>query len=262
MSSDEDFSLVVDPSEETLDGLRALIEIEKSKHAQLLDDQAELTHSISETQGLNQQFKSRAVTLQQDMDQDQDRGRDQEAQDQERVKLMQKEELEIRQELDRVSAQLQEEETTMERLRAQADVFSGAPERSLVFQGVTGKPQDGVSFLMEPTVEYPMEGGTALITFEEATVAQRVVSKRRHKVDLGGEFYINVEARAVPITVPSSVQDPGLKPASDGQSYSEDKLYIHFSKTRHGGEKWTSATCSPRAELQSSASSRTTSPDV
>lgn len=41
------------------------------------------------------------------------------------------------------------------------------PERDVFFNGLTGKPTDAPMFDMEPRIVYPMEGGTALITFEE-----------------------------------------------------------------------------------------------
>ncbi|XP_072298851.1 interferon-induced 35 kDa protein [Eucyclogobius newberryi] len=244
MSSDEDFSLVVEPSEETLGGVRLLIQNEKDKLATLLQDQKDLNQNILETKSLTQKFKDRTVVLQQDLDEDRERSRDQEAQDQERLRIMKQEEVELNLELQRVLAELQQEETTIEKLRAQADVFSGAPERSMVFCGKTGRPQDGPRFDMEPLVEYPMEGGTALVTFEEADVARQVLSQSRHKVDLGGEFHLNVEARAVPITMPSSVQVSAQVcpqrvlvsnlPQMDRQTL-QDKLHIHFSRSRNGG---------------------------
>lgn len=41
------------------------------------------------------------------------------------------------------------------------------PEKRVVFTGVTGNDAKTQSFEMKPHVVYPMEGGTALITFED-----------------------------------------------------------------------------------------------
>lgn len=246
MSSDEDFSLVVEPSEETVEGLQALIRNEKEKIAQLKQDQRDLESSITDAQVLTQQFRDRTQALQQDLQEEQDRTKDQAAQDQEQLVLLQQEELELNQELERVLMALKEEQATADRLRQQADVFSGAPERPLVFRGVTAKPQDRPRFNMESLIEYPLEGGSALITFEDAAVAQQVLTKRRHTVDLGEEFHMTVEARPVPLTLPKSVQVAAEVcprrilvsnlPQMDRQTL-EDKLDIHFSKSRNqGGE--------------------------
>lgn len=48
-----------------------------------------------------------------------------------------------------------------------SQVFSAAPEKVVVFKGATGRIQDEPMFDMEPQIFYPMEGGTALVTFEE-----------------------------------------------------------------------------------------------
>lgn len=41
------------------------------------------------------------------------------------------------------------------------------PEKNFVFTGKTGKAEDVEEFEMKPHIRYPMEEGTALITFEE-----------------------------------------------------------------------------------------------
>lgn len=244
MSSDEDFSLVLEPSEETLDGLRALIQNEKEKFSQLKRDQKELEVSIAETQSLSQQFRDRSQSLQRDLEEELDRTRDQAAQDQETLVLLQQEEEELRLELQRVEEELREEEASTGQLRQQANVFSGAPERPLVFRGETSRAVGRPRFGVEPLIEFPLEGGSALVTFEDPAVAQQVLAKRRHKVDLVDELYMTVEARAVPLTLPKSVQVAAQVcpfrilvsdlPQMDRQTL-EDKLDIHFSKSRNGG---------------------------
>lgn len=164
--------------------------------------------------------------------------------------MLQQEELELKQELDRVLTEIRDEEEITERLQQQADVFSAAPERPLVFRGQTDTAQDRPRFSMEPLIEYPLEGGSALITFEDAVVAQQVLAKRRHTVNLGDppydEFHMTVEARAVPLTLPTFVEVAAEVcprrilvsdlPQMDRQTL-QDKLDIHFSKSRHrGGE--------------------------
>uniref|UniRef100_A0A8C6WK53 Interferon-induced protein 35 n=1 Tax=Neogobius melanostomus TaxID=47308 RepID=A0A8C6WK53_9GOBI len=255
-SSEEDFSLVLEPSEETLDGLKALIKNEKEKFDQLTQEQDELQTSLAETQGLTKQFRERTVSLQQDLEEDEERARAQAVQDQEQLSLLQQEEVELKQELERVLMELREEDTTAERLRQQADVFSGAPERPLVFRGQTAKDQDRPRFSMEPLIEYPLEGGSALITFEDVAVAQQVLTKRRHTVNLSEEFHMTVEARAVPLTLPTSVQLAAEVcprrilvsdlPQMDRQTL-EDKLDIHFSKSRHGGGEVESCSVLPES---------------
>lgn len=244
MSSEEDFSLVLEPSEETLEGVQALIQKQKQTYEQLVADQKELQTSINESQTMTQMFQKRAEDLRKALEEDQELNMESITQEQERLSLMQQEETELKQELDRVMKDLDQEEQRNQQLRLQADVFSGAPEKVVVFKGHTGRPHDPPQFEMKPEVLYPMEGGTALVTFEDPAVAKNIVMKRKHKVDLGGEFHITVEARFVPITRPQTVEiDAEVCPrrvlvselTQMDKEMLEDKLFIHFSQRKYGG---------------------------
>ena len=48
-------------------------------------------------------------------------------------------------------------------------VSTAVPERKVVFKGQTSDGVDSSGFEIKPRIVYPMEGGTALITFEEDT---------------------------------------------------------------------------------------------
>uniref|UniRef100_A0A3B5PRY5 Interferon-induced protein 35 n=1 Tax=Xiphophorus maculatus TaxID=8083 RepID=A0A3B5PRY5_XIPMA len=126
----------------------------------------------------------------------------------------------------------------------QITVFSKMPEKNFVFTGKTGKAEDVEEFEMKPHIRYPMEEGTALITFEEEDVATNILEKKRHKVDLGGECRIIVEAQPVHLLMPSLVEiDTDICPhrilVSNLPNMDTEmllsKLEIHFSKSKHGG---------------------------
>lgn len=44
---------------------------------------------------------------------------------------------------------------------------TAVPEKKVVFNGETAEKVDALSFDVKPHIMYPMEGGTAFITFEE-----------------------------------------------------------------------------------------------
>lgn len=46
-------------------------------------------------------------------------------------------------------------------------ISTAVPERKVVFRGNTIEGAHAMSFDVSPRIVYPMEGGTALITFEE-----------------------------------------------------------------------------------------------
>ncbi|KAK2893469.1 hypothetical protein Q8A73_015953 [Channa argus] len=194
MSSDEDFSLVVDnvqQSQDTLEGTKALIAKYKAKLRCLKE---ELTDLVGQIQ--------------------------------------------------RAQAALEEEEATNQHLREQSEVFSAVPEKELVFTGLTLDAADKQRFQMKSHIVYPMAEGTALVTFEEEDVAQNILRLKTHRVGLGEECRITVEARPVQLMVPTLVEiDSEIcprrillsnLPKMDTETML-NRLEIHFSKSKNGG---------------------------
>lgn len=246
MSSDEDFSLVVDPltSENTLEGIQASISNYKKQYELLLEEQKELAASRDDKREMAKQFKRRSDKLSQEMQEDERSHQDQLDNEQMRLNQLKLEVDELMGELQEAEAALKHQEAKNKELKQQTDVFAAVPERNLVFTGSTGKADDREEFEMEPHVVYPMEGGTALVTFEEEVVAKKIVAKKEHKVDLGGDCSITVKARPVHLMLPKVVEiDTDICPRriliSNLPKMDIDTLMnnleIHFSKSKHGG---------------------------
>ncbi|KAK2833036.1 hypothetical protein Q5P01_016925 [Channa striata] len=150
-------------------------------------------------------------------------------------------------EFQRVQEALEEEEATNQRLREKCDVFSAVPEKELVFKGLTINADDTQKFEMKSRIVYPMTGGTALVTFEEEDVANNILQIKMHRVGLGEECRINVEARPVTLMVPCLVEINSEicprrillsnLPKMDTETML-NKLEIHFSKRKNGGGRW------------------------
>lgn len=246
MSSDEDFSLVVDPqmSENTLEGVKAAINSYKKKHEQLLEEHKELAAARDDQRDIAKQCKQRADKLTQSTKDDQQSHKHKLADEQTKVYQLKLEHDELMKELQKVEAALKHQEAENNHLRQQTDVFSAVPEKKVVFTGLTAKADDAEKFEMKPHIVYPMEGGTALVTFEEESVAKKILAMKEHKVDLGGECSITVEAKPVHLMLPKLVEiDTDVCPRriliSNLPKMDTDtllnKLEIHFSKTKHGG---------------------------
>ncbi|XP_076608624.1 interferon-induced 35 kDa protein [Chaetodon auriga] len=246
MSSDESFS-VVDvslPSPDTLEGVKALITNYKKRHEQLLQEQKELATSRDVRKELTREFRQRTEKLTQSLAEDKRAFEQKIENEKARLDLMLQDEAKLMEEIQAVKAALREEEAQNEHLKQQTDVFSAVPERDVVFNGLTGKPSDTPTFEMEPRIDYPMDGGTALVTFEEDVVAKKILDMKRHRVELGGECIITVEARPVQLMVPSLVEIDSEVcprrilisnlPRMDTETLL-NKLEIHFSKRRNGG---------------------------
>ncbi|MBN3308731.1 IN35 protein, partial [Amia calva] len=97
---------------------------------------------------------------------------------------------------------------------------------------------------MKPQIQYPMEGGTALVTFEDEEVAQKILSMKYHDVKLG-ECCIRLEAKPVQLLMPSHIEMEthvcnrrvlvSNLPKNSEEERLLDKLELYFSKRRNGG---------------------------
>ncbi|XP_061568664.1 interferon-induced protein 35 [Cololabis saira] len=246
MSSEEDFSLVVEPlmSEDTLEGVVGLINKYKKDYERLQAEQKELVASRDESRDRTEEFRLRCETLSKSQSTDEDSQRQRLANEKGKLDVLKQEETVLREEIQKVQDAVREQEAQNAGLREKADVFSSMPQKKFVFRGATQDADDWQTLEMKPHVIYPMEGGTALITFEEEDVATKILDMKTHKVDLGGECSISVEARPVHLMLPSLVEiDSDVchrrilvsdLPAMDTDTLL-NKLEIHFSKSKHGG---------------------------
>lgn len=246
MSSDEDFSLVMDPqpSEETLEGIKALLFNQKKIYEQHLEEHKELAASRDDRREMTEKFKERTVKLRDQIKKDKLSYSERIENEKARVKLLNQEENELLEEIERVKAALKDEKAENLHLRQQADVFMAVPEKKVVFKGKTEKASDSQPFEMDAHIVYPMDGGTALITFEEEVVAKKVLNMKKHQVALEGGCSISVEARPIQLMLPTLVEIDSEVcpqrilisnlPKMDTEPLL-NKLEIHFSKTKNGG---------------------------
>ncbi|NXA28725.1 IN35 protein, partial [Ibidorhyncha struthersii] len=128
------------------------------------------------------------------------------------------------------------------------------PEKKMVFKGLGTNKEDMNKLMLTPLIRYPLLGGSALITFEKAEVAQRIIDLKEHMVELscGEELEeldrcrVRVQAAPVDILLPSALEI-GLTRSSRSILVSDlpslgipdeallDKLELFFSKTKNGG---------------------------
>ncbi|NWW93504.1 IN35 protein, partial [Rhynochetos jubatus] len=128
------------------------------------------------------------------------------------------------------------------------------PERKMVFKGLVTNKEDMKKLILTPLIHYPVMGGSALITFEKAEVAQRIIEMKEHVVELScGEDLeeldrcrVRVQAAPVDVLLPSALEI-GLTRNSRSILVSDlpslgipeeallDKLELFFSKTKNGG---------------------------
>ncbi|XP_053194908.1 interferon-induced protein 35 [Scomber japonicus] len=241
----KDFSLVTSPEfEESLEGIQASINSFKKKYEQILEVQKELNDNREDAREMTVKYKQRIEKLKDDIIKDQQTHTKSLANEKKKLAKHEQEERELEEEIERVKVAVKEEKDKLLHLKQEADVFAAVPERKVIFKGEAAKATNSQDFQMEAHIVYPMNGGTALVTFEEEVVAKKILVTKKHQVDLGGDCSICVEARLVQLIVPSLVEiDTQVCPhrilISNLPKMDTDtllnKLEIHFSKSKNGG---------------------------
>ncbi|NXF11845.1 IN35 protein, partial [Smithornis capensis] len=133
---------------------------------------------------------------------------------------------------------------------------SSLPEKKMVFKGLVANKEDVNKLMLRPLIHYPLLGGSALITFEKAEVAQRILEMKEHMVELscGEELEeldrCRVRVQAAPVEIPllsaleirltqnsRSILLSDLPSLGISEEALLDKLELFFSKTKNGGSE-------------------------
>ncbi|KAL7850127.1 hypothetical protein SRHO_G00194760 [Serrasalmus rhombeus] len=243
MSSDEDFSIVTG-DDLKLQKVQEEIEKLKAQHDALLKDQKLLSDARNSNVQFTHQFQQRAVNIRKDLEEEKVKKAEAEKKEQERLEDLKKEYDRLEMELSSVDQKLKDLEETNQSLRQQTEVSTAVPEKKVVFHGETADEAQASGFDLKPHIVYPMEGGTALITFEDEEVAEKILALKEHEVMLG-DCKIVVQAEPVRFLVPDVVEmDTQVCPRrilvsnlpnKESKDRIRDKLEIHFSKSKNGG---------------------------
>ncbi|XP_066498540.1 interferon-induced protein 35 isoform X2 [Hoplias malabaricus] len=243
MSSDEDFSIVSD-EQINLQMIQKDIEKLKVQYETLLKDHKLFSDGIESNHKYTQEFQQRAVNLKRNLDNDRVAQAETVKKEQLKLDAVKQQNILLKTELMTMDQKLRDMEETNQSLRQQTEVSTAVPEKKVVFTGETANGAQALSFDMKPHIVYTMEGGTALITFEEEEVTEKILALKEHEVSLG-DCRIVVQAEPVRFLVPSGVEmDTQVcprrilvsnLPKNESVDRVLDKLEIYFSKKKNGG---------------------------
>ncbi|CAL8304126.1 unnamed protein product [Merluccius merluccius] len=216
----------------------------KFQYDKLADEQQKLRKTASARERLAQTFRDRALVATRDLEQAQlKQDLDMETK-QEKLLSLQEEDRQLTEQLNETEVDIRQQDAKIDELKNAANAISVVPEREVVFRGSTRDVANPKAFDVKSHIKYPMDGGTALITFDEEIVAENILSMPTHKVKLEEECFIMVEVHPVRLTVPTYVEmDTRVCPRSILVSnlpsleseFMLDKLELHFSKKFNGG---------------------------
>ncbi|XP_056608975.1 interferon-induced protein 35 [Triplophysa dalaica] len=240
----EEFSLINGESLGTLENIQKEINKYKNQYDALVKDQNIFKDAIDSNKNYAKLFQERREEKKMSLDTDKKKHKEKIQKEVEQQRSVQKEHERLRAEIIRIKEELDCLEKKNDHLKQQTEVSTAVPEKKVVFKGKTEEGAHALSFDVSPRIVYPMEGGTALITFEDVGVAMKILSMKEHSVQLG-ECVINVQVKPVQFLVPGYIEmDTQVCPrrilvSNLPSKLSEDKLLdkleIHFSKTRNGG---------------------------
>ncbi|KAK0148695.1 Interferon-induced protein [Merluccius polli] len=229
-------------------GLMTLEDIQeettKLKYDKLFEEQQKLRKTASVRERLAQTFRDKALVATRGLEQAQLKlDQDMESK-QEKLLSLQEEDRQLTEQLKETDEDIRQQDAKIDELKNAANAISVVPEREVVFRGSTRDVANPNAFDVKSHIKYPMDGGTALITFDEELVAENILSMPTHKVKLEEECFIVVEVHPVRLTVPTYVEmDTRVCPRSILVSnlpsleseFMLDKLELHFSKKVNGG---------------------------
>lgn len=237
--TEEGFVHVGERSEEEI--LRQEIEKYKVKHSALMEDIAKLEQKKDDAEKLTQRFQARAEKEEKKLLENERSLFDQDQMWQEQVRSMVECNYQLKVEEQKKKEQMCHLEKETEKLEA---ICSSGMERKMVFKGKVSDNVTRCGINAKHQIRYPIKGGTALIVFEEPSVAMGLIKKKHHKVAID-ECHINVKAEPVELMVLDSLgmdmsRSPwkiliSNLPSTISEDVILDKLELFFSKSKHGG---------------------------
>ncbi|XP_073181930.1 interferon-induced 35 kDa protein isoform X1 [Lepidochelys kempii] len=156
------------------------------------------------------------------------------------------------QEKQKLEKELEELEARREAWEKQVKVPPSLPDRKMLFTGHVTEAEDVNALVVAPRVQQALPGGSALLTFEEPEVAQRILEMKWHEVKLdestGCEGQLRVQAEPVELLLPSALEIEmklsdrcillsSLPRLDLSEEQLLDKLEIFFSKKKNGGSE-------------------------
>ncbi|XP_036401291.1 interferon-induced protein 35 [Megalops cyprinoides] len=253
MNSEEDFSLVTQNGEVSpispvspLEKIRQEITKCKAAFDQLVVEHRELAKAKDEQLDMAEKFRNRSTRLKDQLREEEEEQAQRMDNEKEKMSALQEEGSRLQVEVEKMEQELRRIDTLNHQLKQQTQVSTAVPEKKVVFTGdvAVGAGAGASSFDLKAQIVYPMEGGTALVTFEDGEVAQNIMSMQQHEIQLG-DCIIRLRAEPVQFLMPSRIEmDTHICPRRilvsnlpkkvDEQTLM-DKLELHFHKKKNGG---------------------------
>ncbi|XP_063816154.1 interferon-induced 35 kDa protein isoform X2 [Pseudophryne corroboree] len=223
----------------TEEDLRREIQKYKEQHSALIDDIAKLEQKKWETESLTQKVQDRGNSAESTLLENEKQLHEKELKFQESVRNISLENQKLKEQAEDIKERIVYFEQETKKLE---DICASGMERKVVFKGKISDNRNGLS--VKHRIRYPVNSGTALITFDEPSVAAEVIAQKHHKIKIEG-CWIHAKAEPVVLLVLDSLSmDMNVStrkilvsnlPTSMQEENLLDKLELFFSKAKNGG---------------------------
>ncbi|XP_071433740.1 interferon-induced 35 kDa protein-like isoform X1 [Pithys albifrons albifrons] len=240
--------------QESLEQLRQEIDRFKERHSVLEQECEELQVAKEAAEQRTRELRQEGELLRKTLEQQLFLNRDEERALQGDFFVAQEKNNKLRQEKRVLKSKLEESERALH--SDPMMMLSALPEKKMMFKGLVANKEDVNKLTLTPWIQYPLPGGSALITFEKAEVAQRIIEMKEHVVKLScgdkleepDQCRMRVQAAPVELLLPSALEIR-LTQSSRSILVSDlpslgipeetllDKLELFFSKTKNGGSE-------------------------
>ncbi|XP_075033542.1 interferon-induced 35 kDa protein isoform X2 [Mixophyes fleayi] len=234
--------------------LRTEIQIHKEKHSALLGDIAKLEQKKWESESLSQKMQEKGDQVENELLENERQLLEKELKFKEKVKEISDVNRQLKEQAQDIRENIDYFEQATSKLE---DICTSGMERKMVFKGKisNNSPTNGLN--VKHRIRYPVSSGTALITFEEPSVAAEVAAQQHHRVKIA-DCWIHVKADLVELLVldalsmdmnvsPQKILVSNLPPSVPVDTLL-DKLELFFGKAKNGGSEVDSAEYLPESK--------------
>lgn len=224
---------------EEITRVQAEIQNYKEKHSSLLCEMVDLDKDKQSSEQLAGQLQDSVNKQKKKISEHKEELDRKEQEHKENVSSMKKKNQKLEKQIELMKESIIDCERKTENLKK---ICSTGMVKKMVFKGNLSNSMSSLS--VKHQIKYPVNGGSALITFQNPSVAADIISTKHHKVNVE-ECWVNVKAEAVELSVldflnmemnlsPKKILVYNL-PTGVGEEVIMDKLELFFGKSKNGG---------------------------
>ncbi|XP_048416809.1 interferon-induced protein 35 isoform X1 [Stegostoma tigrinum] len=221
------------------------IENRKAFHNALQNDIAQLEKAKHEIEQIALEFNARIEKLQQNMEDDKLEKHKRDLNFQKQLEHVETVNNNLREDQGNIKVELMRLKEERSELEKQLKVSFSMPHKQWSFNGkIEEDDEPAGEFDLKPYIRYPIKGGSAVITFEDEAVANKILEMEEHEIEIG-DCRIKIKAQPLKLQMLEEIEiQTGVCkkrilvsniPKLTTTDQLLDKLELYFSKQRNGG---------------------------